>query len=135
MLVTPTTIAGTIGGGHLELEAIAIARQRLPPHDQVSGRFRENGRLEIRPQEEFGSAFTQHFSLGPSLGQCCGGAVDLQFERVTEAMLKAWPQDEIRFTLAIFGAGHVGRALAETLARLPCQLIWIDGREDRKSVV
>ncbi|PKO57247.1 MAG: xanthine dehydrogenase accessory protein XdhC, partial [Betaproteobacteria bacterium HGW-Betaproteobacteria-19] len=31
--------------------------------------------------------------------------------------------------LALFGAGHVGRALVEALARLPIRVTWIDPRE------
>jgi xanthine dehydrogenase accessory factor len=30
----------------------------------------------------------------------------------------------------LFGAGHVGRALAEILGQLPCRAIWIDERRD-----
>lgn len=51
--------AGTIGGGALEHEAIRMARARSAP----------------------GAA---RFALGPALGQCCGGAVTLLFEPVTE---------------------------------------------------
>ena len=112
MLVTQEQCVGTIGGGHLEFEAIAIARDLC------------------RAEPGQGSCLSKHFSLGPSLGQCCGGAVDLQFEVVGLAMLPAWPPDRLRFTLAVFGAGHVGRALVAALALLPCQLIWIDERED-----
>lgn len=32
--------------------------------------------------------------------------------------------------LALFGAGHVGRALVDVLARLPIRVTWIDPRED-----
>ena len=120
MLVTQDQCVGTIGGGHLEFEAIAIARD-LCSADQNATNRGEQGQ---------GSSLSKHFSLGPSLGQCCGGAVDLQFEVLTLAMLPAWPADTLRFTLAVFGAGHVGRALVASLALLPCQLIWIDEREN-----
>lgn len=59
MLVTPTRVIDTIGGGHLELRAIDTARAML-----LDGRAR---RLE-------------RYALGPSLGQCCGGVVHLAFE-------------------------------------------------------
>ena len=59
------------------------------------------------------------FALGPSLGQCCGGAVSILLELVAPP---AW-------TVAVFGAGHVGRALVRLLGELPCRVEWIDGRE------
>jgi xanthine dehydrogenase accessory factor len=59
MLVDAQQVHGTIGGGHLELRAVEIARGML-----ASGQAR---RLE-------------RFALGPSLGQCCGGVVHLAFE-------------------------------------------------------
>ncbi len=65
MIVTRDSARHTIGGGHLEWKAIEIARQVLrdgmrTPHVR---------RLE-------------RLALGPSLGQCCGGAVVLAFERL-----------------------------------------------------
>jgi xanthine dehydrogenase accessory factor len=59
MLVAAGQVAGTIGGGHLELRAIEIARAMLR-----EGRARH----------------LERFALGPSLGQCCGGVVHLAFE-------------------------------------------------------
>lgn len=70
MLVTRDTARHTIGGGHLEWKAIEIARQLLK-----DGSHRPHARqLERLP-------------LGPSLGQCCGGAVTLAFERLDIADL------------------------------------------------
>ena len=48
---------------------------------------------------------SRDFGLGPSLGQCCGGSVTLLFEAV---LPPAW-------RVALFGAGHVGRALVRLL--------------------
>ncbi|WP_200848781.1 XdhC family protein, partial [Raoultella sp. 18093] len=71
------------------------------------------------------------FALGPSLGQCCGGVVHLRFTC-------AGPQDRAalalrlapaRVPVALFGAGHVGHALARVLAPLPFELTWIDSRD------
>lgn len=53
----------TIGGGHLELQAIDNARSMLADTDAPAAQIR-------------------HYALGPSLGQCCGGAVWLAFERL-----------------------------------------------------
>jgi xanthine dehydrogenase accessory factor len=62
MLVFAEGFAGTIGGGHLEFQALAHAHELLAGQTTVQ---------QIR------------HVLGPSLGQCCGGTVALGFERVT----------------------------------------------------
>jgi xanthine dehydrogenase accessory factor len=63
MLVTAQALCDTIGGGHLEMRAIEIARAMLAG-DAAQVKY-------------------QRFGLGPSLGQCCGGVVWLAFEPVT----------------------------------------------------
>ncbi len=65
MVVTRDGARHTIGGGHLEWQAIDIARQWLKDGAHVP---------HARKLERF--------ALGPSLGQCCGGAVVLAFERL-----------------------------------------------------
>ena len=65
MLVTPDQSFDTIGGGHLEMRAIDIARAMLT---LPAGTLAAERHL-------------QRIALGPSLGQCCGGAVHLAFER------------------------------------------------------
>jgi xanthine dehydrogenase accessory factor len=110
MLVAQHEVAGTIGGGHLEWQAIAQAREMLASDAVV-------------PQ-------SIHYALGPSLGQCCGGAVTLSFERLQPALLAGWPREAPRFHLQLYGAGHVGRAIVRLLATLPVQVDWIDERED-----
>lgn len=60
------------------------------------------------------------FPLGPSMGQCCGGTMTLLFE----------PQRPDLFTVALFGAGHVGKAMVQVLSALPCRIRWIDPRPD-----
>ncbi|MGY8830646.1 MAG: XdhC family protein, partial [Pseudomonadales bacterium] len=57
MVVTADRIFETIGGGHLEFKAMELAREMLSSRSQDT-------RLE-------------RFSLGASLGQCCGGATVL----------------------------------------------------------
>ena len=181
MLVTADEVTGTIGGGHLEFKAIDIAR----------------GILGVN-----GSGSLQRFPLGASLGQCCGGVVNLLFEPV--APNAAWTGQILQFRAAgqhcmavtpargedgkllvtaddrygslgpalynekietiarqrlaanemstllmvgdseyfferisapdfnimLFGAGHVGHALVQILSALPCNVTWIDSRED-----
>jgi xanthine dehydrogenase accessory factor len=70
MLVTlendAAQIVGSIGGGHLEWQAMDIARTILrDPHRAVN-------RLD-------------RFALGATLGQCCGGVVELWFDRFDTA--------------------------------------------------
>ena len=60
------------------------------------------------------------FPLGPALGQCCGGHVTVLFEPMR--------RDEPH--VALFGAGHVGRALATILAMLPMRVTLLDPRPE-----
>ncbi|MCW1244758.1 xanthine dehydrogenase accessory protein XdhC [Pseudomonas sp. SAICEU22] len=99
MVISASQAFDTIGGGHLEYKAMEIARRML-----ASGQ--QNTHLE-------------RFSLGASLGQCCGGVTVLLFE----------PMGQVQAQIAVFGAGHVGRALVPLLASLPCRVRWIDSRE------
>lgn len=114
MLVTRNAIAGTIGGGRVEWEAIARARALLA-----------NAEVET----------TLEIPLGPSIGQCCGGHVRLRVRRVGPAELAELEAAEASRSMELpavllFGAGHVGRALAQALAPLPLRLSWIDSRPD-----
>jgi xanthine dehydrogenase accessory factor len=110
MLVSEARCAGTVGGGHLEWKAIEAARAML-----AAG--------EARPR-------SLHFPLGPALGQCCGGTVDLSLAPLDAAALAAWPRSAPRFWLQLYGAGHVGRAIVRALMPLPVEVEWIDERED-----
>jgi len=99
MVVFAQAEQGTIGGGHLEFQALAHARLLLK---------------------------------GPSLGQCCGGAVDLVFEQISAVDLPRLRTQlkPLRTPLALFGGGHVGKALVHTLAPLPFAVRWIDSRDE-----
>ncbi|MBA1200916.1 xanthine dehydrogenase accessory protein XdhC [Pseudomonas capeferrum] len=99
MVVTAAQLFDTIGGGHLEYKALHIARQMLAERSTMP--------------------HLERFSLGASLGQCCGGVTVLLFE----------PMGAVQAQIAVFGAGHVGRALVPLLAALPCRVRWIDSRE------
>ena len=111
MAVFAGDVIGTIGGGHLEFQAIAEARQRLAG--------------------AAGDAVRQ-YALGPSLGQCCGGLVKLRFERVGAAdIARLETQLAPRLSpLALFGGGHVGKALVNVLSSLPFAVMWIDSRDE-----
>ena len=100
MVVSAEGLAGTIGGGNLEFQCEAAARDLL-----ASGADGPS---------------TRDFPLGPALGQCCGGHVTVLFEVLRPARLQ----------VAVFGAGHVGRALVKLLGDLPSRVIWVDGRPE-----
>lgn len=108
-------VLGTIGGGHLEWQAIDLARKAL---------------AEAQTANKPLAAWQQTFALGPTLGQCCGGSVDLAFEPLTDATLQAWTLPAPRFHLELHGAGHVGQAIARLLADIDCTVRWIDERAD-----
>lgn len=109
MLVSERAVAGTIGGGHLELRAIDEARLLLKRGD---------------------APHRVHYPLGPALGQCCGGTVDLEYARLDAATMRGWPEPQPLFHLQLYGAGHVGRAIARLLMTLDVRVEWIDEREE-----
>ena len=98
---------GTIGGGHVEYQALTEARRRLAG---------AGGEPVLR------------YALGPSLGQCCGGVMQLRFELVDVAQVPALRQriSQTQLPLALFGGGHVGRALIDVLGNLPFSVSWIE---------
>lgn len=112
MAVFRHTLVGTIGGGHLEFQAVALAQDALA------------GRATLPS--------LQTVPLGPALGQCCGGVVQLEYRLVSLADSEAL-RNELRPALqpvALFGGGHVGRALVNVLSDLPFALRWIDSRDE-----
>lgn len=157
MLVWNDGESGTIGGGALELQAIGGARSLLESRSE--------------------SATLRQYSLGPGLGQCCGGAVTLlteifdrggfdeakkgvartgSFARHAEGsetdppnavkralrrigdsrgsmrstLVAGWLIEPVRSPerhVWLYGAGHVGRAIADVLGPLPgFRTKWID---------
>src|SRR5207248_7105479 len=68
MLVSPSGIQGTIGGGNLEWQALRAAQPLLTGDAAPSVRLRR-------------------LVLGRELAQCCGGVVQLWLERFTHADL------------------------------------------------
>lgn len=155
MLVGADWAEGTIGGGALEYEAMARARETLARGG--AGRF-------------------ERIALGPAMGQCCGGAVCLAYEVMTAEsvaglapgiwarpvagaagpmplgvrralarardrgavpaiLIEGWLLEEVAAparALWIWGAGHVGRALVSVLAPLPgLAICWADSGAER----
>lgn len=117
MKVTSDSTEGTIGGGALEYAAIARARHLLATGDDEESRT---------------------IPLGPSLGQCCGGAVTLRYTRAPRQTDRAggtvhWRMADYppREPLWIWGAGHVGRAVVAACPPQVFEITWVDSDADR----
>ncbi|QDZ01409.1 xanthine dehydrogenase accessory protein XdhC [Nitratireductor mangrovi] len=120
MLVAPEAIFGTIGGGQLEFMAIDKAREMLAAKRSETGRD-AGARLDI--------------PLGPDIGQCCGGRVELAIEPVDKALRaelesRAKSDDDRLPQVLLFGGGHVGHALAQALALLPVRPLVVETRAE-----
>jgi xanthine dehydrogenase accessory factor len=114
MVVGQADIWGTIGGGALEFMVIDHARRLI-----AQGRAEE----------------AMDVPLGPEIGQCCGGRVEVSLRyadvQVRRNLLGRVQREEAALPhVFLFGAGHVGRALAHMLQLLPVKLEVIDTRQD-----
>lgn len=117
MLVSAGACAGTIGGGHLELKSVAIARELLSQAVDAA----------VNPT-------IRRFPLGPALGQCCGGVAHVAFHMCRAGVAPpglALAAPGALFDLRLFGAGHVGQALVDVLAGVDCDITWVDSREQQ----
>ncbi len=90
--------AGTVGGGALERAVLRAMRSALDGDDEAPS--------------------VRSFNLGPSLGMCCGGGVDVLLEPLAVAP-----------PVGIAGAGHVASALAPMLARVGFAVTVTDERD------
>ena len=130
MAVFATKIVGTIGGGHVEFEAIAEARALLKDPESTS------------------EPYEKRYVLGSSLGQCCGGVMTIHYQKYSYSGNKYAdysqniPGNEVfqpipalkspiqRQNVALFGGGHVGKAIVNILSTLPMQVMWVDSRDE-----
>jgi xanthine dehydrogenase accessory factor len=102
MLVLPDgSIAGTVGGGKVELQVIADAREALERGASRTVKY------ELRQEGEF------------ALGMACGGetVVFLEVHRPQERLL-------------IIGAGHIGQRLTPMAKLLDFHVTVLDSREE-----
>ncbi|MFC5382628.1 xanthine dehydrogenase accessory protein XdhC [Aquipuribacter nitratireducens] len=102
-------VAGSVGGGSLERTAVLTATRMLT----------EGARDPVLHVARLDRATTPHGV------QCCGGEVTLLLEPVRPA----------RPVVAVFGAGHVGRALVHVLELLPLDVRVADSRPDELALV
>jgi xanthine dehydrogenase accessory factor len=100
MVITEDNQYDTLGGGHLEYKVVQHAQVLLS--EQTAGNY------------------VEHFPLGASLGQCCGGSVSVLLESFAIKGLN----------LTVFGAGHVAKALMTILSQLPGRVRWVDSRKE-----
>ncbi|WP_440453393.1 XdhC family protein [Psychrobacter sp. ASPA161_9] len=137
MVVTQDYCCDTLGGGGLEHDIVATARQLLngeidttipktSKRDKGVNKSIDNDNdndSDSTPSKVVrrDTVYTKHYPLGAKLAQCCGGSVTVMFEcfNVTPPM-----------SILVFGAGHVAAALMTILAELPCQVDWVDSRPE-----
>ncbi|OFZ21496.1 MAG: xanthine dehydrogenase accessory protein XdhC [Bdellovibrionales bacterium GWB1_55_8] len=97
LVLSNERIIGTIGGGQLEQQATRDALECL----------------------RLGTTKTITYPLYASVGQCCGGVVELLMETVNRNPV-----------LYLFGAGHVGQALCRSLHGTSFEVHVIDERQE-----
>ncbi len=103
MFIDAATTSGSIGGGNMEATLIQRARTML--HDGTDTVLEAEFGLNEHARVQYGT-------------QCCGGIVRVLLELIGQ-----------RPTVAIFGAGHVGKELARILSRNEIILHLADSRE------
>lgn len=97
---------GTVGGGEIEQVAIQVAGEVLKNKETRLVTYNLNEENKAEESE--------------SLNMVCGGKLTIFFEYIG-----------ISTPIYIFGAGHVGRALAHLLKNLDYQITLIDDKEDQ----
>ena len=157
MIVSLDQQIGTIGGGALELDAILVARSMLksgtnhivkhvplgPALGQCCGGavtlVLEQFTVQNLPQVE-GIAFMRNLGGNdePPLGMHRLMAAARRGEHIEPTFNNGWmiePLSPEKTPVWIYGAGHVGQALVETLNGLPFDVTWVDTAENRFSDV
>ncbi len=113
MLVSKKNIYGSIGGGQLEFRIAEISKKNL---------LNKNFHKEV-----------VNVPLGPSIGQCCGGYVQVMIEKYKNASV-AIKNENIEINneqeLFIFGAGHIGQELSSRSLNLNFNINLIDSRAE-----
>lgn len=153
MLVTATSAHGTIGGGALEFRAVEQARCVLG-HAPGAWRVQDyplgpllgqccGGRVRLLVEHVDRAALgwlceaaegrvlvsllkpgrvERHVSDGPAMALSARGDRPREGSRLAEVI------GAVRRPLHLFGAGHVGQAIARHIGGLPLRLAWFDTR-------
>ncbi|MGN6583366.1 MAG: xanthine dehydrogenase accessory protein XdhC [Rhizobiaceae bacterium] len=128
---TPTPSPAPQGGGeHRDPSALASASDDVAEVEAPSS-----------PSPLWGGArgggqkTTLTIPLGPEIGQCCGGRVELSIRHVDAALrdelvAAAASEDAAYPHVYLFGGGHVGHALAAALSLLPLKVAVVETRAD-----
>ena len=109
MLISKEDIFGTIGGGHLEYLVINKARELLKNNIKKST--------------------TLNIPLGPGIGQCCGGYVQIKLTHYLNGE-RSLENVKENSNLFIFGAGHIGQALSLKSLNLNFNVHLVDSRKN-----
>ena len=109
MLISKEDIFGTIGGGNLEYLIINKSQELL--------------KNKIKKSE------TLSIPLGPGIGQCCGGYVQIELTHHSNGK-KGLENFITNDNLFIFGAGHIGQALSLKSLNLNFNVHLIDSRKN-----
>lgn len=118
--VIVVTVTGGTGSTPRDAGAKMLVLADGTFHGTIGGGHLEQLAIEdARKALEAGESKTIRYPLGAKTGQCCGGVVDLFFEVVNTG-----PH------LYVFGAGHVGQAIARTLEGTPFTVHLIDERSE-----
>jgi xanthine dehydrogenase accessory factor len=148
MVVTETGLRGTIGGGNLEYQAMAQARAIL---DHPPGTWRVQDyplgpllgqccggrvrllveRLEAVPEgeEPYLVELSERLRRKPFPGGGRGpGTAREPVPEPGDAFIE--PGEGARLPVLLFGAGHVGKAIAARTEGLPLHLAWFDSRPE-----
>ena len=114
MLITSKYLFGSIGGGQLEYTIIKKAKKILK--ENIS---EKNQILNI--------------PLGPSIGQCCGGYVQVEITKYKNGN-QSLKNEKILISksdnIYIFGAGHIGQELSKRSIDLEFNVHLIDSRNN-----
>jgi xanthine dehydrogenase accessory factor len=149
MAVTAGGMAGTIGGGRLEYQVAAQARAILA-YPMGSWRVQDyplgpllgqccGGRVRVLVERLDDAAWFDAPTLATlqdgrieraPLGQARPASIPARGPLPGIGFAFAEPEDSPRLPLMLFGAGHVGRAIAGRIGGLPLALGWYDSRED-----
>ncbi|NMR18955.1 XdhC family protein [Cellulomonas fimi] len=106
-LAADGTCVGTVGGGAVERAVLEALGAMLAAMGTEAGTGVGAAKHEVRT-----------FELGPELGMCCGGRLDVMLEPVVGVV-----------PCLVVGGGHVATELAPMLARLGFDVTVVDSRE------